>query len=70
MCMYWTCGQCCVFCMWLLKSNIAIIIRTTDWTCSECCVFHMWVVWSKIVIGVYVLDRWSVLFVMYDGGMF
>ena len=54
--------------MWLLKSNIAIIIRTTDWTCSECCVFHMWVVWSKIVIGVYVLDMWSVLCVPYVGG--
>ena len=25
--MYWTCGQCCVFHMWVLGSNIAIIIR-------------------------------------------
>ena len=22
--MYWTCGQCCVFCMWVVGSNIAI----------------------------------------------
>ena len=28
----------------------------------------MWVVWSKIVIGLYVLDMWSVLCVMYVGG--
>ena len=30
----------------------------------------MWVVGSKIVIGLYILDMWSVLFVMYEGGMF
>ena len=30
----------------------------------------MRVVGSEIVIGVYVLDMWSVLFVMYEGGMF
>ena len=30
----------------------------------------MWVVGSKIVIGLYVLDKWSVLCVMYEGGMF
>ena len=29
----------------------------------------MCVVESNIVIGVYVLDMWSVLFVMYEGGM-
>ena len=29
----------------------------------------MWVVGSKIVIGLYVLDMWSVLCV-YEGGMF
>ena len=27
--------------------------------------FHMWVVWSKIVIGLYILDMWSVLCVPY-----
>ena len=30
----------------------------------------MCVVESNIVIGVYVLDMWSVLFVMYEGDMF
>ena len=30
----------------------------------------MWVLGSKIVIGLYVLDMWSVLCVMYKGGMF
>ena len=30
----------------------------------------MWVVGSKIVIGLYILDMWSVLFVMYEGGGF
>ena len=30
----------------------------------------MWVVGSKIVIGLYVLDMWSVLCVMCEGGMF
>ena len=29
----------------------------------------MWVVGSNIVIGLYALDMWSVLFVMYVGGM-
>ena len=29
----------------------------------------MWVVGSKILIGLYVLDMWSVLCVMYEGGM-
>ena len=28
----------------------------------------MWVVGSKIVIGLYILDMWSVLFVAYVGG--
>ena len=27
----------------------------------------MWVVWSKIVIGLYILDMWSVLCVPYVG---
>ena len=30
----------------------------------------MWVVGSEIVIGVYVLDMWSVLCVLYVGGGF
>ena len=30
----------------------------------------MWVAGSNIVIGRYVLDMWSVLFVMFVGGMF
>ena len=38
------------------------------WTCGQCCVFCMWVVGSEIVIGVYVLDMWSVLCVLYMGG--
>ena len=37
------------------------------WTCGQCCVFHMWVVGSEIVIGLYVPDMWSVLFVPYVG---
>ena len=40
------------------------------WTCGQCCVFHTWVLASNIVIRVYVLDMWSVLCVMYVGGMF
>ena len=28
----------------------------------------MWMVGSKIVIGVYILDMWSVLCVLYVGG--
>ena len=30
----------------------------------------MWVVVSNTVIGLYLLDMWSVLFVLYVGGMF
>ena len=40
------------------------------WTCGQCFLFYMCVVVSNIVIGLYVLDTWSVLFVMYVGGMF
>ena len=29
--------------------------------------FRIWVVGSNIVIGLYILDIWSVLFVMYVG---
>ena len=28
----------------------------------------MWAVGSKIVIGLYILDMWSVLCVLYEGG--
>ena len=37
-------------------------------TCGQCCVFHMWVVRSNRVIGLYILDMWSVLCVPYVGG--
>ena len=37
------------------------------WTCGQCCVFRMCVIGSKIVIGLYVLDMWSVLCVLYMG---
>ena len=30
--------------------------------------YHMWVVVSKIVIGLYILDMWSVSCVPYMGG--
>ena len=32
------------------------------------CVFRICMVESNILIGLYVLDMWSVLFVMYEGG--
>ena len=35
-----------------------------------CCFSHMQEVGSNIAIGLYILDMWSVLFVMYVGGMF
>ena len=34
-------------------------------TCGQCCVFRNLVVGSNIVIGLYVLDKWSVLCVPY-----
>ena len=37
------------------------------WTCGQCCVFRIWVMRSNIVIGLYVLDMWSVLCVPYGG---
>ena len=30
-------------------------------TCGQCCVFRKWMVGYNIVIGLYVLDMWSVL---------
>ena len=43
--MYWTCGQCFVFHMWLLGSNIAIIIRnvlTGHVVSVVCSVYGCW----------------------------
>ena len=37
------------------------------WTCGQCCVFRKWMMGSVIVIGLYLLDMWSVLFVLYVG---
>ena len=54
--MFWTCGQCCVFRIWVLGSNIVIGL----WTCGQCCLLCMWVLGSNIVI-VYLLDMRSVL---------
>ena len=47
-------------------------IKYCDWTghfgdvVSIC--FEIWVLGSNIAIGLYVLDRWSVLCVLYVGG--
>ena len=66
-CTCWTYGQCCVFSMWVVGPEYSD--RTVlYWTCGQCCVFSMWVVGSKIVIGLYILDMWSVLCVLYVGG--
>ena len=43
-------------------SNI-VIATETYWTCSQCCVICIWVVGSNIVIGLDILDMWSVLYV-------
>ena len=41
------------------------------WTCGQCFVFYTWVlVVSNIVIGLYLPDMWSVLCVLFVGGMF
>ena len=33
--MHWTCGQCCVFCMWVVGSNIVIGLYALDmWSMS------------------------------------
>ena len=58
----------CSIC-WLLGSNIAIMYKDCTYrTCGQCCVFRILVVGSYIVIGLYVLDKWSVLCVPYVGG--
>ena len=54
--------------MWLLGSNIAIIIRNVlTGHVVQCCVFRIWMLGSNIVIELYVLDMWSVLCVPYVG---
>ena len=35
--MYWACGHCCVFCMWVMGSNIVIGLYALD-TWSLLCV--------------------------------
>ena len=52
--------------MWVVGSKI--VMDCTYWTCGQCCVFRMCMVESNILIGLYVLDMWSVLCVMYVGG--
>ena len=64
--MYRTCGQGCVFCMWVVGSNIVIGLFVLE--CGQCCLLCMCMVCSNIVIGLSVLDVWSVLFVPYLGG--
>ena len=39
-------------------------------TCGQYSVFCMWVLVSNTVIGLYALEMWSVLFVMYVSDMF
>ena len=62
------CGQCFVFHMWLLGSNIAIIIKNvcTRHVVSVVCSVSWWRDFN-IVIGLYVLDMWSLLCVPYVG---
>ena len=63
--MYWECGQCCVFHMWVLASNIAIGLYVLGmW--SVLCVPYVGV-GSNIAIGLYALDMWSLLCVLYVG---
>ena len=50
----------------MVCSNIVIGL-STYWTCGQCCLSHVQVVRSNIVIGLYVLDMWSVLCVPYVG---
>ena len=59
-----------MFHIWLLGSNIAIIIKTvfTGHVVSVVCSVCGW--WDKNrVIGLYVLAMWLVLFLMYVGGI-
>ena len=52
--------------MWVEGSKIVIRLYILDM--SQCCVFRMCMVESNILIGLYVLDMWSVSCVMYVGG--
>ena len=31
------------------------------WTCGQCGVFRMWMVECNIVIGLYIMEMWSVM---------
>ena len=62
MCTFRTCGQCCLFRIWVVGSKIALGLHVPDtWS-----VFSVPYVGDgiNIVIGLYVLDMWSVLFVL------
>ena len=63
--MYWTCGQCCVFRMWVVGSNIVIGLYVLDMWSVLFVIWTMWVLCSNIVIGLNVLDMWSVFCVPY-----
>ena len=52
--------------MCVVESNI--VIGVTYWTCGQCCLLCMRVVCSNIVVGLYILDMWSVLCVPYVCG--
>ena len=76
-CTYWTCGQCCVFRMWVLGSNIVkglydrSAVRTGHVVSAVCSVCGCWggvLEYSGLILGLYVLDMWSVLCVPYVGG--
>ena len=55
--------------MWVVGSNIAIIVRNVrTGHVVNCMAFHIWVVGFSIVIGLDILDMWSVLCVPYVGG--
>ncbi len=66
---YWTCGQCCLLCMMLVCYNIVIGRYILDMMVSVVCSLCVW--WNLIYTYITnILDMWSVLFVMYDVGMF
>ena len=35
------------------------------WPCGQCCLLRMWVVYYNIMIGLCILDMWSVFCVPY-----
>ena len=62
-----------VLCVMYVGGGSTIVIdnntlNCTYWTCGQCCLLCMRVVCSNIVIGLYILDMWSVLCVPYVGG--